>query len=122
MAARLDRKSPFKADKFWREAIQLAVHGKDATGKRKLRAIAEKLVLLALDGDLGAIKEIGDRLDGKAAQPISGGPELSHEQWLERLPMPGPMLVIDHDPATNTLVEIVTEEEVDVRFEGTQRP
>ena len=37
-----------------------------------LREIATKLIEKALDGDMAAIKEIGDRIDGKPAQEIMG--------------------------------------------------
>jgi len=37
-----------------------------------LRAIGRKLVEMGLDGNLAAIKEIGDRIDGKPAQEIMG--------------------------------------------------
>ena len=37
-----------------------------------LQAIAEKLIDCALEGDISAIKEIGDRVDGKAVQAIEG--------------------------------------------------
>lgn len=37
-----------------------------------LRLIAEKLIDLAVEGDMQAIKEIGDRVDGKAVQAIEG--------------------------------------------------
>lgn len=40
--------------------------------RRKLDDIAETLVALAVGGDMGAIKEIGDRMDGKPAQAIVG--------------------------------------------------
>ena len=40
---------------------------------RQLRAIARKLFEKALDGDLQAIREIADRLDGKPAQVIERG-------------------------------------------------
>jgi hypothetical protein len=98
----------FKSDKVWREAIQLAVNGRMGPGgMKKLRAIAEKLTNMALDGDIAAIKEIGDRLDGKAIQPISGSLEVTHEQWLEQLPLPSkPYLIVDHDPQTGLLQEI----------------
>jgi len=36
----------------------------------RLRAIAEKLIQKALDGDLPAIRDLADRLDGKPAQAI----------------------------------------------------
>ena len=62
-----------KSDKLWREAISLALHEEDGvTQKKKLRRIAEKLVTLAMDGDMQAIKEIGDRMDGKPVQGIAG--------------------------------------------------
>jgi hypothetical protein len=40
---------------------------------RHLRAIARKLIEMAESGDLQAIKEVGDRLDGKCAQAIERG-------------------------------------------------
>ena len=40
---------------------------------RRLRAIARKLIEMAEGGDLQAVKEIGDRLDGKCAQTIERG-------------------------------------------------
>ena len=41
---------------------------------KRLHAMAEKLYEKAAEGDLGAIKEVGDRLDGKAiaVQEITG--------------------------------------------------
>lgn len=57
-----------KGEKHWADAVRIAVNAKDGEGRRKLRAIAEKTVEMALDGDMAAIKEIGDRLDGKAHQ------------------------------------------------------
>ena len=39
----------------------------DGDGNNVLRLIVRKLAARALDGDLGAIKEIFDRMDGKAA-------------------------------------------------------
>ena len=63
----------------WTEAITAAVQKEvdPATGRRKLHAIADKLIELAQDGDIQAMKEIGDRLDGKAAQAVtlSGDPD-----------------------------------------------
>lgn len=38
--------------------------------RRRLDAIAEKLVEKAQEGDIMAMKEIGDRLDGKPHQSI----------------------------------------------------
>jgi hypothetical protein len=55
-------------DKPWADALRLAVFREDAEGKRRLLAIAEKCAAAAESGDMQAIKEIGDRLDGKPAQ------------------------------------------------------
>ena len=70
MAARKTRPGGSKPDKLWRDAIILAVHERVAGegSPQKLRAIAEKVVELAIAGDMAAIKEIGDRLDGKPHQ------------------------------------------------------
>ena len=40
---------------------------------RHLRALARKLFEKALDGDLSAIREIADRLDGKPTQTLENG-------------------------------------------------
>jgi len=69
--------SPNK-DKPFRDALrmELAEIGDD---HKALRRIARNLIKLAggesemLDGGLGAIKEIADRLDGKPAQAIENG-------------------------------------------------
>jgi hypothetical protein len=42
-------------------------------GRRRLRIIAEKLAEKAEHGDMQAIREIADRLDGKPAQAIERG-------------------------------------------------
>lgn len=38
---------------------------------KKLRKLADAIVDKALDGDVSALKEIGDRLDGKPHQSVS---------------------------------------------------
>lgn len=42
---------------------------------KKLHAVANALYAKAEEGDISAIKELGDRLDGKAVQEIGGGDE-----------------------------------------------
>jgi ribosomal 50S subunit-associated protein YjgA (DUF615 family) len=67
-----------KTDKIWGDAIRRAVMREaeitDENGtKRKVQYItilASKLVEKASEGDTTAIREIGDRLDGKPAQAI----------------------------------------------------
>jgi hypothetical protein len=57
-----------------RGAFVAALRRKVIQDPKKLDRIIDKLLLLAENGDLGAIKEVTDRLDGKAvqAQEISG--------------------------------------------------
>lgn len=55
-----NRELPFNS------ALQLALRGHP----QRLRRIAEKLTEKAEEGDLAAIRELADRLDGKPAQVI----------------------------------------------------
>ena len=55
-------------DRPWTEALRVTVNHLDAKGKRRLLRIAERTVRMAEAGDISAIKEIGDRLEGKPAQ------------------------------------------------------
>ena len=61
-------------DKPFRDALRLAVADAE-DNPRKLRKLAEALYDKAETGDVQAIKEIADRLDGKPAQAIIGGDE-----------------------------------------------
>src|SRR3990167_7116792 len=60
-----------KSDKPWMHALRLAAMAREPGGERRLRLIAERCVKMAMAGDLGAIQEIGNRLDGKPAQASS---------------------------------------------------
>ena len=62
----LGRNAP--GDKPWADALRVAAHRADKLGKRGLQRLAEKTWQMALAGDMQAIKEIGDRLDGKPIQ------------------------------------------------------
>lgn len=55
-------------NKSWRKALDRAIA--QDNGER-LRLAAEKLLDLAAAGESWAVKELGDRLDGKAAQAIT---------------------------------------------------
>jgi hypothetical protein len=72
----------------FREALrmQLAEAGED---HKALRKIAQGLIDRAAQGDVAAIKEIADRLDGKPARSLEviGKPAISHEEWLQILKM-----------------------------------
>lgn len=48
--------------------------GKGKADPQKLRKVAEAVVDAAIAGDMAAAREIGDRLDGKAAQVVGGDP------------------------------------------------
>jgi len=58
------------SDKAWRDALRVAVNRAHDGGGRKLQALADKLVESALTGDVRAMREIGDRLDGRPAQTV----------------------------------------------------
>ena len=80
MAARIHPAKGKKGDKRWTSAIALAVMREAQDGNEKyLARIAQKLVGLAMKGDLAAMKEIGDRLDGKPPQTIAGDSDKPHE-------------------------------------------
>jgi len=72
-----------KKGKLFYDQLRVALIQED---KRRLRTIAEKLVKAAENGDAWAIKEIIDRVDGKAIQAteISGvdGADLANLQTI----------------------------------------
>lgn len=71
MAATKTPNGGVKSDKIWRDALMRAV--KRSTGDndlKNLEKLAQKTVQLGLGGDMSAIKEIGDRLDGKPTQGV----------------------------------------------------
>jgi hypothetical protein len=57
----------------WRQAIKRALaHKSGKTFREGLDQVAKQLVDAACAGDQWAIREIGDRSDGKPAQEVSG--------------------------------------------------
>jgi hypothetical protein len=58
-----------KDNRLWANTIRRAIAQSDGS---RLRKIAEALLDKAAEGDISAIRELGDRLDGKATQPIEG--------------------------------------------------
>ena len=67
MGAPLGNQNSSKANRLWAETIRRAVVQSDG---EQLRRIADKLLFLAESGDIQAMKEIGDRLDGKPSQQL----------------------------------------------------
>lgn len=61
-----------KSNRLWANTIKRAITQGDP---EKLRRIADKLLNMAEKGDLGAIRELGDRIDGKPSQTIAGDEE-----------------------------------------------
>jgi hypothetical protein len=60
-----------KRQKPWSDAIQRALElHKPADQRVRLDALAKSLIAKAMDGDMAALKEIGDRVDGKSMQQI----------------------------------------------------
>jgi hypothetical protein len=62
--------------KVWNAAIKRALERRSASrtdGIKEIDALAEKLLDLVAAGDLPALKEFGDRMDGKPAQALIGG-------------------------------------------------
>jgi hypothetical protein len=93
-----------------RHALIRALHREawDANGKptRRLEEVADKLVDLAISGNMEAIHEIFERVDGRLPQPISapdGGPVKLVIGWLTgEQPQPlelGNGSVIDAEPS-----------------------
>ena len=65
-----------KNEKSFSNMLRIAINEADKKeGTTKLRDVADQLVLQAVNGDLNAIKEVADRLDGKPAQAIVGDEE-----------------------------------------------
>lgn len=64
-----------KRAKLWSEAIQRAIKRRETTDPQALEKLADKLLNQVDAGDVPAMKELGDRLEGKVAQAIIGGDE-----------------------------------------------
>lgn len=60
------------ADALRAELAQFEDHERKIERGHALRAIARKVVAKAIDGDKDAMKEIGDRLDGKPSLTVTG--------------------------------------------------
>ena len=63
-----------KQEKPFRDALRMEI-AEAGENPKALRNIAKKLIALAEDGDMQAIKEFADRLDGKVAQTVIGDDE-----------------------------------------------
>lgn len=61
-----------KTERAWAAALRKAVMRQvsETDTRRRIERIADKTVELAMEGDLAAIIEVGNRLDGKAKQQL----------------------------------------------------
>lgn len=76
MAAPLGNQNAAVDKRQWRRAIERALGQRSLVAQRDaLDDLAEKLLVKCEEGDMSAIRELGDRLDGKPAQTISGDPD-----------------------------------------------
>lgn len=62
-------------EKSFANMLNIAIKQATEDGRDKLRAVADALLDKAMSGDVQAIKEVADRLDGKVAQAIVGDDE-----------------------------------------------
>lgn len=62
-------------EKSFSNMLNIAIKEAHDEGRDKLRAVADALVAKAIAGDVAAIKEVADRLDGKVPQAVVGDAE-----------------------------------------------
>jgi hypothetical protein len=60
------------SEKTFANMLRIAIKEAHVDGGDKLRKVADALVDKAMTGDVPAIKEIADRLDGKVPQALEG--------------------------------------------------
>ena len=71
MAIRINLGGGKGQERMWRNAVHLAVKRYvDGSDVKALTRLAEKLVEKGMSGDIAALKEIGDRLDGRPKQSV----------------------------------------------------
>ncbi len=65
----------------WRDAIERAIERASKEGMQVVDDLADALIKKGKEGDVTALKELGDRLDGKVPQVLQGDREapLIHE-------------------------------------------
>ena len=69
MAAPKNNKNSSKDNRVWGKTVKKLAIQEDY---KRIHKVAEALFRKAEDGDVAAIKELGDRIDGKSQQEITG--------------------------------------------------
>ena len=73
-------------DRRWGRAIDKALENRcKSDGQKALIVLAEQLLIAAENGEGWALKELGDRLDGKPAQSIAVGNEPGESFKVEKI-------------------------------------
>lgn len=72
-------------EKSFANMLRIAINEAHEDGNNKLRAVAEALVNKAITGDVQAIREIADRIDGKVPQGIVGDDEADPINIVQRI-------------------------------------
>lgn len=72
-------------EKSFANMLRIAINEAAEEGGTNLRQVANALVEKAKGGDVQAIREIADRLDGKPTQHIEADVSMSHEDALSEL-------------------------------------
>ena len=62
-----------ESGKRFQLALRAALEKRGTDKVQALHAVADKLIETALDGNIHAIREVADRLDGKPAQAVNLG-------------------------------------------------
>lgn len=70
--------------------LRIAISEAHESGGTRLRAVADALVTKAMSGDVPAIKEIADRIDGKVPQALVGDSEFDPIQTITRIELVAP--------------------------------
>lgn len=60
--------------KIWADAIKRAIKRREQDDPRALEKLADKLIKKCEEGDISALKEFGDRVEGKAIQQLNVNP------------------------------------------------
>ena len=69
MGAPKNNSNSSKDNRVWGKVVRKLAVQED---HKRIHKVAEALFRKAEDGDISAIKELGDRIDGKSMQEISG--------------------------------------------------